>query len=102
MPALAEEGKDATTTIASEALRVVPESDKQMAGLEIGGALTNLGSVLYDVTLWARILAGVPRHAIGLVLRVAQRWRETPAARRVLPTPKLLLGAAAGYSATAE
>jgi hypothetical protein len=94
-----EDRKDATTTIASEAIRVLPEADKLMAGRKAGDALTNLAAAAADVTLWIRLLTSVPRNAAAFVARAAQSWRSLPVERRALPSPKLLLEAAAGYAA---
>jgi hypothetical protein len=94
-----EDRKDATTTIASEAIRVLPEADKVMAGRKAGDAITNLAAAAADVTLWIRLVASVPRGVAAFVARAAQKWRALPAERRALPSPKLLLEAAAGYAA---
>lgn len=97
-----EDRKSASATIAGEALKVVPEADKQMAGRSFGGALTNLGAALEDVTLWVRLIASVPRGATTFVAKVMDRWRSIPPGRRALPSPKLLLEAAASYGAVDE
>jgi hypothetical protein len=97
-----DERKSASATIAGEALKVVPEADKQMAGRSFGGALTNLGAALEDVTLWVRLVASVPRGATTFVAKVIDRWRSIPSDRRALPSAKLLLEAAASYGAITD
>jgi Abortive infection alpha len=97
-----EDRKDASVTITSEALKVLPEADKQIAGRSLGGTLANLTAAAEDVSQWFRVIASVPREALGFVGRVFDRWRRMPPHRRSLPAPKLLLEAAAGYGAATE
>jgi hypothetical protein len=84
--------------VASDALKAVPADKKEIAGRSLGNTLVNLGAIAEDVTMWARVLVSVPRNAVGLVARVARKWREKPAQRRARISPKLLLEAAAGYA----
>jgi hypothetical protein len=97
-----EDKKSASATIAGEALKVVPEADKQMAGRSFGGALTNFGATLENVTLWLRVITSIPGGAVGLGARLAQRWRSLPEGRRVTPPTKLLVEAATRYAVEDE
>jgi hypothetical protein len=93
-----DEPKSAGGLLASEALRIVPENQKQIAGQGFGGALANIGAALEDVTMWVRVVAAVPRGMAQFVARVTAAWRQTPAHRRLAPKPELLLTAATGYA----
>jgi hypothetical protein len=97
-----DDQKSAGATVAGEALKVIPEADKQSAGRSFGGAIANLGAIAQDITQWARLITGLPRGAVGLVARLAQRWRSLPEERRVLPPPKLLIEAATRYAVEDE
>jgi hypothetical protein len=93
-----EEPKGAGALVASEALRVLPENQKQIAGRGFGGALANIGAALEDVTLWVRVAAAIPRGAVQFLAKARAIWRRTPEDRRRPPNPELLLSAARGYA----
>lgn len=99
---MGDDNDSVSAAIAKEALKVLPEKDKQLAGRSFGGALANLGAAAQDVTLWIRLAAAIPRGAIQLITRTAHQWRRLPPHRRVVPAPNLLLGAATGYATTTE
>jgi hypothetical protein len=103
MPALIyEDRKSETATIAGEALKVVPEADRQIVGRRLGGAIAKLAAAAEDVSQWVRIVASAPRQAVEFVTRGFDRWRRMPPERRALPSPKLLLEVAAGYATVNE
>lgn len=99
---MAADETTASAKITPEALKVIPDADKRMAGRSFGGAIANIGAVAEDVTLWARLIVSVPRQAGSLIARIVERWRRTPGDWPALPSPKLLLEAAADYSTTID
>jgi len=97
---MSEEPKSATGLIVQQVAAIVPQSDKNSAGRDIGKALKNVGSIARDLSDLLAGVVSIPRRASEFMVRALSKFRQIPDERRRTPSPKLLLEAAQGYAHT--
>jgi len=97
---MSDDPKSATGLIVQEVAAVVPQSDKDTAGRDLGKAFKNVGSIARDLTDLLAGVASVPRRTSEFIARALAKFRQIPNERRRTPSPRLLLEAAQGYVQT--
>lgn len=94
--------KTAGGMVVAEAIRVVPQEKRDLAGQQLGDALVNATQVARDLTQVLTWAIAIPRGVAAFGAWTVRRWRRMRPENRLLPPTTLLLTAGAGHSKTSD